>query len=278
MEGLRLRKLLVVAALVAAQAPAPPSFDVASIKPRAPGSGDRYGGGDRYLSTVQPGGRYLAANVTLRLLMRIAYGVHESQIIGGPAWMNTERFDVSAKADGYPDAAAFRDQARLMLRSLLADRFKLTFRREQRELSIYAMVVAKAGELGPRLRRDDGSDCATPKVVFPKPGAPDGGAPLVCGGEMFTSGILVARALPLSTLALTATRVADRVVVDETELPGKFDWDIFWLPDDLALRDPRISGPSMFTALLEQAGLKLESRRRQIDVFVIERAERPEPD
>jgi len=263
--------MLLVAALATAQAPGPPSFDVASIKPSPAG------GGDQYLSTVQPG-RYIAGNVTLRLLMRIAYGVHDSQIIGGPAWMNTDHFDVTAKADGYPDAAAFRDQARLMLRPLLTDRFKLTLRREQRELPIYAMVVAKAGELGPQLRRDDGIGCATPKPAIPRPGAPDGGTLLVCGGEIFSSALLVGRALPLSTLALTATRVTDRVVVDETRLTGKFDWHLFWLPDDRALNDARISGPSMFTAFLEQAGLKLESRRRQVEVLVVERAERPEPD
>ena len=267
---MRLRTLLV-AVLATAQAPAPPSFDVASIKPSPAG------GGDQYLSTVQPG-RYIAGNVTLRLLMRIAYGVHDSQIIGGPAWMNTDHFDVTAKADGYPDAAAFRDQARLMLRPLLTDRFKLTLRREQRELPIYAMVVAKAGEFGPGLRRDDGIDCTIPKAVFSQPGASGGGTQLVCGAELFSSGILAGRALPLSTLALTATRVADRVVIDETGLTGKFDWHLFWLPDNRALSDARISGPSMFTAFLEQAGLKLESRRRQVDVLVVERAERPEAD
>ena len=231
---------------------------------------------------VQPGGRYIGVNVTLRMLMRIAYGVHESQIIGGPDWTKTDRFDITAKAEGYPDAAAFHDAARLMLRPLLADRFKLTLRREQRELPIYAMVVGKPGELGPRLQPDDGRECTTPKLPIPKApvaGVAPRGTPLTCGGEMFASGILVGRALTLSTLAISLTRFADRVVVDETGLSGKFDWHIFWLPDEIALSAKSLDdGPSMFSAFRDQAGLKLEPRRRPVEVLVVEGAEHPEPD
>jgi len=260
-------------AIAGAQAPNAPAFDIASIKPDL-------AGGDQYLSTVQPGGRYIGMNITTRMLIRIAYGVHDSQIIGGPAWTNTDRFDITAKTEGYPDAATFRDTARLMLRALLTDRFKLTLRREQRELPIYAMVVAKAGELGPRLQPDDGRECTTPKPPIPispvsgvAPGA------LTCGGEMFASGILMGRALTLSTLAISLTRFADRVVVDETGLTGKFDWHIFWLPDEIALSTkPLGDGPSMFSAFRDQAGLKLEPRRRSVEVLVVERAEHPEPD
>jgi uncharacterized protein (TIGR03435 family) len=260
--------------IAGAQAPNAPAFDVASIKPALAGVGDQY------ISAVQPGGRYIGMNITTRMLIKIAYGVHDSQIIGGPAWTNTDRFDINAKAEGYPDAVAFRDTARLMLRPLLTDRFKLTLRREQRELPIYAMTVAKPGELGPRLQPDDGRECTTPRPPIPIPISPSGVAPgaLICGGEMFASGVLMGRALTLSTLAITLTRFADRVVVDETGLTGKFDWHIFWLPDEIALSGRSIDGPSMFSAFRDEAGLKLEPRRRPVEVLVVERAEHPEPD
>jgi len=141
------------------------------------------------------------------------------------------------------------------------------------------MTIAKPGELGPRLQPDDGRECTTPRPPIPissvsgvTPGA------LTCGGEMFAPGVLMGRALTLSTLAITATRFADRVVVDETGLTGKFDWHILWLPDDIGLSGRSIDGPSMFSAFRDEAGLKLDPRRRFVEVLIIDRAEHPEPD
>ena len=275
-----MRKRLLIAvvavasvAMLRAQTPAAPAFDVTSIKPNHSSETD-------YGSYVQPGGRYLAVNITLRMLMRIAYGVHESQIIGGPSWMDTDRFDVTGKAEGYPDAGKFRDVARLMLRPLLTDRFKLVLRRDARELPVYAMVVAKPGEFGPKLHRNDDTDCTIVAAPVPAdPAAPLPPASVPCGAEMFTNGYLRARAVAIPNLAISLTRFADRVVVNETGLTGKFDWDLFWLPDSLALSVAQpIEGPSMFSAFRDQAGLKLEPRRSVVDVLVVESAAHPESD
>ena len=148
----------VATVLLQAQSPktieqAAPAFDVAAIRANTSGEAE-------FGSYVEPGGRYTAKNVTLRTLIKTGYGVHDSQIVGGPSWMDSDRWDVTAKAEGYEKVAspAFRDTARLMVRPLLADRFKLSLRHEMRELPVYALVVAKAnGELGPRFRRSSQS-------------------------------------------------------------------------------------------------------------------------
>src|SRR5882762_3775451 len=127
-----------------------PTFDVASIK-------SNHSGDEQSASFVQPGGRYTATNVTLRTLVKSAYGLHDNQLVGGPSWINTERFDITAKAEGYTTPSAFRDQARLMLRPLLADRFKLVLRRVRRDLPVYALVKAGGG-FGPQFRRSDARD------------------------------------------------------------------------------------------------------------------------
>src|SRR6185436_4072892 len=120
-----------------AQTSATPAFDVAAIKPAADTTVFSF-------SMVQPGGRYIGQNMNLRLLIKTAYGVHDSQIVGGPSWIDSDRWDINAKAEGYKDAPTFRDTARLMVRPLLADRFKLAFHHELREIPVYALVIAKA--------------------------------------------------------------------------------------------------------------------------------------
>src|SRR5580765_4213196 len=120
---MRVLVTIVIAAagtLLCAQAPEKPlAFDVAAIKPAADTTVFSF-------SMVAPGGRYIGQNMNLRLLIKTAYGVHNSQIIGGPSWIDSDRWDINAKAEGYKDATTFRDTARLMVRPLLTDRFKLT--------------------------------------------------------------------------------------------------------------------------------------------------------
>jgi uncharacterized protein DUF3738 len=205
------------------QAQPPQTFEVVSVK-------RSHAADDRTASMVQPGGRYRATNVTLRMLVKTAYGVHDDQVVGGPDWIASERFDVLAKAEGNPPTSVFRDQARLMLRQALADRFKLALRRERR-----ASGFSRSAHVG-------------------------------------------ARALDFSTLVTSLATWTDRVVVDRSGLTGRFDWDLQWTPDQLSPDAARPPDLSLFTALREQLGLKLESQRGMVEVLVVERAERPQPD
>ena len=246
------------------------SFEVASVKPNK--SGDQASS-----SFVRPGGRYTATNVTLRMLMRSAYGVHDDQIVGGPSWTNSDRFDIVAKAEGNQPTSIFRDQARLMLRSVLADRFKLVLHNETRELPIYALVVARGDrKLGPQLQPSDAAECVAVKARSPIPStAAD--PPLPCGGGFARTGRLGARGSAVSDLVTSISNAADRLVRDRTELTGNFDWDLQWTPEQFPQTEPSES-VSLFTAIQEQLGLKLESTKGPVDVLVIERVEHPSED
>ena len=262
-------------AVLVAQAPKDPAFDVAAIKPSADTQAFSF-------SMVQPGGRYLGQNMTLRLLIKTAYGVNDSQIVGGPSWIDSDHWDINAKAEGFKDAGTFRDQARLMVRPLLADRFKLAFHREQRELPVYALVVAKPNaEFGPQFRRSDerGCDKAVPPIA-PVAGAAEPTGPIPCGADGFNPRHLWARAMTLNYMLIGLSRTnIDRVVVDHTGLTGKFDWEVQWIPDDLRVDAAnRPEGPSIFQAFRDQLGLKLEATRDRVDVLVVDHAERPETD
>jgi uncharacterized protein (TIGR03435 family) len=249
------------------------AFEVVSVKPSNSGN-------DQTASLVQPGGRYTAVNVTLRMLVKTAYGVHDDQVVGGPEWINAERFDIAAKAEGNPPTSVFRDQARLMLRRALADRFKLVLRSERREIPIYALVLARDdGRLGPQLTGSDASLCAgPPKAVATAPGAPEPNPPMPCGAGFARPAHMAARGMEFSTLATSISSWADRVVVDRTGLTGKFDWDLQWAQEPLTPDTTRAPGLSLFTALQEQLGLRLDSQRGLVDVFVVAAAERPRPD
>ncbi|HEX7792857.1 MAG TPA: TIGR03435 family protein [Vicinamibacterales bacterium] len=262
----------VLAGRLLAQSSPVPAFDVASVKPSESRDAES-------ASFVQPGGRYIATNVTLRMLLKSAYGLHDDQLVGGPSWISSDGFDIAAKAEGYSTPSAFRDQARLMLRPLLTDRFKLVIRREQRDLPVYAL--AKAGKvLGQQIRVSDPRACEGAAKAMPTPPlAAEPEAPLPCGAEIYRPGHLAARGMAFSFFVLNVSRYTDRVVVDRTGLAGKFDWDVQWVPDALAVNGPSPpDGPALFVALREQAGLKVERRRGSVEVFVIAHAEKPDPD
>jgi uncharacterized protein (TIGR03435 family) len=266
--------LACFAAAPGAQAPpaAEPAFDAAAIKPAADPTAFSF-------SMVQPGGRYIGQNMSLRLLLKTAYGLHDSQIAGGPSWIDSERWDINAKAEGYPDAATFRDVARRMVRPLLASRFKVVLHHELREIPVYALVVARNGRFGPNFRRDDRCDPASTDVIQPAPGAAEQAGPMTCGSDGFRPAHLWARSMTLEYLLIALGRTTiDRVVVDRTGLEGKFDWEVQWIPDDLRADGQRPEGPSIFQAFEVQLGLKLEASRGRVDVLVIDQAERPQPD
>lgn len=295
-----------------AQRATAPAFEVASVKPSGTGQPGPLGQLPRLLPPI--GGRFTALNVPLRALVRVAYGLHESQIVGGPAWLATTRFDITAKAE---DGAATMDAIAPMLRALLADRFALRTHVEPRELPTYALVVARGDRtLGPGLRAS-AADCShaqagaqqriealarggpgtlaammpqpgdvVPCAVMPMAAARGGGA---AGGA--TGFGVKANGMPLQPLVALLTQASGRIVRDQTGLTGLFDWELTFdpqvmlavasqagltLPPGLSL--PPSDSPALFTAVQEQLGLKLESSRGPVDVLVIDSAAMPAPD
>jgi uncharacterized protein (TIGR03435 family) len=232
----------VVAALATLHAQ---SFEVASIKPNRSGS-------QSSTLNVQPGGRWNGVNVTAQMLILRAYRIQPSQLIGAPDWAATERFDVVATAA----AGTPQEQMPLMVRALLADRFKLAVHQESRDLLIDALVLARSdGSPGPRLKSSPIADCA---ALSP----PGDIAP--CSMQM-TDGRMQARAFDLSQLATNLGPSAGRFVVDRTGLKGRFDIDLEWTA-------------SMAAALEEQLGLKLQPEVGPVQVTIVDRIERPTPD
>jgi uncharacterized protein (TIGR03435 family) len=280
---MRLATIVLVAitalgGLFAAQAP--PSFDAASVKPNTSGDWRKSIG-------PAPGGRFLATNNTLRDLIPFAFGVPQAmaaiRIVGGPNWIDEDRFDVVAKVDG----TWTPQQMSAMLRGLLVDRFALVAHRETREMPTYALVVASPN---PHLRRSeiDQAACDARREAIqrrePVPAVPPGSKP-VCPTGRTVPGSITAVGWSFETLATTLSPWVGRMIVDRTQLSGLFDFELTWTPDQqtrmpddappIAI-DP--NGPSIFTALQEQLGLKLESARGPVDVVVIDSVRRPTPD
>ena len=288
---------LAVAATLAAQAPPPQApaggwaFEVASIKPNNSGDG-------RVMMQNQPG-RMTMTNVTLKLLIRQAYQLQDFQITGGPGWITSDHFDINAKTpDGFaptpgpPAPGSGPGPMQLMLRALLAERFKLGVHNETKESPIYALIVARSdGKLGPSLRKSD-TDCAAQFAAargrgpLPPPALPQPGEPIPCGMRI-GPGNLAMGGSPLSQFANSLAMFTGRVVLDRTGLAGNYDVTLTWTPDQMPQRppgapDPLINGvaidpngPSLFTAVQEQLGLKLDSQRGPVDMLVIDRAEKP---
>jgi uncharacterized protein (TIGR03435 family) len=297
-----LRALVAAAAVLAAawpsaqapQAPAAaPVFEVASIKPNSSGDG-------RVMLQNQPG-RFVATNVTLRLLIRNAFQLQDFQITGGPSWLGSDHFDINAKVpDEFRDLPPMRPGSgpgplQQMIRALLTDRFKLAVHNETKDSPIYALILARSdGKLGPQLKPST-TDCEAMFAAgrrrggpMPPPGPPQPGEPMPCGirvgmGNMAVGGSTVAQ------LANTLAMFAGRIVVDRTGLTGNYDMNLTWTPDQLPPRPPGApegpvqfngaaidpNGPSLFTAVQEQLGLKLDSQRGPVEVMVIDRAEKP---
>ena len=272
------------APLVRAQPPTgaanAPAFEVASIKSNASGA-------LRVSIQASPGGRFTAINAPVRALIRHAYQLQDFELTGGPKWLDSERFDIVARADGEPPAA----QIRLMLRALLAERFKLQLHSQTRELPLYALVMARRdGKTGAGLRRTE-SDCAGTAPlqdvlgITPTSGPPDPDA--ACG--FFgpgPGGSVKFRGVTIEVLARFLAPPVHRPVVDRTGLTGYFDADLEVTaefgppppPPGVADRVDRASLPSIFTAIQDRLGLKLEAQRGPVTVLVIDRLERTTPD
>ena len=234
-------------------------FEAASIKPSAPMGMGMVNIGMR----MMPGGRISMTGVTPKILIQQAYGVRDFQIVGGPAWLGSERYDITAK----PEGSATPEQVKVMIQGLLADRFKLQFHRETKELPTYALVVAKGGPKFPASEVVAGSD--KPK-----------GARM-----MMERGQFSLQDAPVAALANQLGQVLGRSVIDKTELTGNYDFKLAWTPDESTQGMVRetggdrpspadTQGPSIFTALQDQLGLKLESTKGPVETLVIERAEK----
>ena len=266
-----------VAAIVSAQEAPPMAFEVASVKPNPAGPGSSF-------IRRQPGGNFQVSNMTVRDLITFAYQIQGFQLVGGPDWTRNDRFDIAAKAGRDLPPTGFGGTApeMLMLRALLEERFGLAVRRETREMPIYALVMARDdGQPGPQLRRSQ-TDCAALMKKASAPGAApipqgDGGRPL-CGLTGRT-GMLMAGGFPISEFPRFLSGQVQRVVVDRTGLTGDWDFDLKFTPTQLTTNDaPSTEASSLFTALQEQLGLKLESTRGPVEVLVIDRIEPPTPD
>ncbi len=239
-------------------------FEAASIKPSAPQEMGRI----RVGISMLPGGRISMTGVTVKELMKQAYGIRDFQIVGGPAWLGTERYDVTAK----PEDAANQEQVKLMVQALLADRFKLQFHRETKELPTYALVVAKGGsKLKPYVEPERDSR-----------GSGGGGGGMM---RMMRGGHFEANGVPLAALANQLSQVLGRSVIDKTELKGDYDFKLDWTPDE---NQPGLmklpggeapppssgDGVSIFAAVQEQLGLKLESTKGPVEILIVDRAEK----
>ncbi|MBI3402450.1 MAG: TIGR03435 family protein [Acidobacteria bacterium] len=268
-----------------------PTFEVASVKPNNSGDG-------RVQIMNQPGGRFTATNVTLRLLIRQAYQLQDSQIVGGPSWLNDDHYDIVAKADGSqletPSVAQARGggptPVQMMIRAMLAERFNLVVHNESREMPIYALILARSdGKLGPEMKKSE-IDCTAVAARGrgpggPPPGGPSGpGQPMPCGIRI-GMGTLTMGGASLTQFANSLGMFVGRLVFDRTGLTGGWDLNLTWTPDNMPQRPPGApdgpidpNGPSIFTAIQEQLGLKLDSQRGPVDVLVIDKAEHPTPD
>jgi uncharacterized protein (TIGR03435 family) len=256
-----------------------PSFEAASIKRNASGeSGGSFG---------SRGSQLVVTNNTLFNIIRNAWGIQANQILGGPDWVRSdaERFDITAKA---PDGAK-PDQMLRMAQALLAERFKLKIHRESRDVPIFALVMARADrKLGPHIT-PAAFDCTALRAAIargerPTPPAPIGDRP-ACGARTVPGRFLIG-GYPMADFARNLSSfVGGRPVVDRTGLTGIYDLELTWTPEappagrDGALPagvDP--NGPSVFTALIEQLGLKLEATTGPVEVLVIDSADHPTPD
>jgi uncharacterized protein (TIGR03435 family) len=230
-------------------------FEVATIKPSNPAAQGR-------LFTVK-GRQVITINTSLADIITMAYELHARQIVGGPSWMESDKYDITGQPEGQglPNVT----QMRAMLRALVEDRFKLKMHREKRELSAYALVVAPGGA---KLTKNDSNPNGLPSLLFRGLGV-----------------LPVNNATMAEFAGVMQLAVLDRPVVDRTGLQGRYDFTLTWTPDEtqfasFGVRIPPPSNaadapPALFTAVQEQLGLKFDSVRAPVEVLVIDHLEKP---
>lgn len=233
--------LIAVCAVAWAQ---PKEFEVASIHPSPPQEP-----GHMSIGMSIDKGLLRASGMTVKFLIEQAYDVRDFQVVGGPSWIGSQQYDINAKIDGNPTD----EQMRVMMQSLLADRFKLQVHRDTKEMPCYALVVAKGGSKLKALEMD-------------AEGKPKN------GGMSMSRGSFTGQGLPVKAIAHAVEQVLGRAVIDRTGLTGNFDFKLEWTPDE-ARTDGE--GASIFTALQEQLGLRLENTRGQVGIVVVDHLEKP---
>lgn len=244
----KLLPLLFVIQLAQAQT-RPPAFEVATIKPAATSSD-----GHTHIN-YPPNDRFSATNITLLSLMQWAYGMPEKQILNGPAWLASSRFDIQAEADiGDKMKSLTSEQGnelkRLMVQSLLVERFQLKLHSETRILPAYDLVLIKGGS---KLQPSETS-----------------GKSIGVGRTHFTG-----EGLGMTSIAEELSKITGRVVVDKTGLTGRYDFKLLWSAYDAEATDG--DPPTLFTAIQEQLGLKLESAKEPVPVLIIDHVDQPTP-
>jgi uncharacterized protein (TIGR03435 family) len=276
-------RLTLIIALVATAAAQTPKFEVASIKPCKTDmpSNARSGGGN------SSPGRLNVECQTAKGLVEAAYvifvngrsvapsWVRRVTIEGGPSWIDSDRFEINARAEGGSSQILMQGP---MMQSLLEDRFSLKIHLETREVPAYALTVTKGG---PKLKPFREGNC-TPIPwdlifsVFPPPEVPPNDHYCRSGGAM-KGGVLAldAQAMTLDDFAKIHLTLAGRPVINKTGIPGKFDFHLEFTPDEITPPGEPPAGPSIFTALEEQLGLKLESTRGPGEFLVIDSIARP---
>ena len=268
----------IVAFVAFGQSAAHPKFEVASVKPST----------EQRFRMVRPLPGRLTADAPVQLLMQNAYAVQPFQIAGGPDWINSEHYQIEAKADG----KASRDQILLMLQGLLEDRFQLKIHRETRQLPVYALVPAKSGL---KLTPPQEGSCVTPapdavpdwaggRIAPPGRGQPPSprcgsvGVMVVPDGARMQGGKVT-----MAEFVRMLSMVLGRTVVDKTGFTNLFDLRLDFLPDEITAGLPPpppdapndFKTPSILSALPEQLGLRLESTKGPVEVIVVDHLERP---
>ena len=279
-KGLRVLTVagLSLTVVLSAQTPEPPLIPyVASVKVNA--SGDQAS-----FTRRLPGGTFLASNIKLHDMVAFAHGLQSFEVEGGPDWIREVRVDVTMKAETNvgPTAIGPTQIGLQMARDVLVKRFSFQAHRETRERPVFALVRSRQdGALGPRLKQS-ATDCAALAADAGKSGAPwpprSAEGRILCGLQ--TQGnSLTAGGYPMSEFQRYLTGQTQRAVIDRTGLAGAWDFELTFAPPDVAAdasADRNI--PTLFTALQEQLGLKLDSTRGPAEVLVIDRIERPTPD
>jgi uncharacterized protein (TIGR03435 family) len=259
------------------------SFEVATVKPS--GATD-----NRIAIMGEPGGRFRVTNATLKMVMAVAYRVRDFQISGGPSWIGTDRWDIEGKAEegSIPQITAPLDPTvpnplMLMVQSLLEDRFQLKIHREMKEQPVYELLVAKGG---PKMKLSaDQSPIGPPQRGGPPP-MPKQGQPTPRGMMGMGPGRIEANGVPIANFIQGLSQQLGRPVIDKTGLKGLYNIKLQWTPElgEVLVKpggaepsppplDP--SGPSIFTAVQEQLGLRLESAKGPVEVLVIDGVQRP---